>query len=745
MKRIFMGHRSPMFGFTIAVLISLCVSTFILINLRALIHYTNLVNHTLEVLETLTTTFTFLVEAETGQRGYIITGETEYLESYEFLPENGVSETLEKLRQLISDNPIQQQNLDKLEPLINKRLALREQGIELRRIAGFDAARAFISAGQGKETMDEIRDLIDEMKRKEDTLLQLRSEAASRSLRQMVYILIIGVLSVLSLVSYSFYLVAREARERRLAEETVRQLNDDLEGRVEERTAALANANAVLHPYAERLRESEDHYRHMVELNPQVPWTADPEGNWLELTGLSHEAALGNGWTQAPHPDDLPRMATAWTTAISTGTPYDIEHRLRLADGSYRWMRSRAYPRRDAKGEIVRWYGTTEDIHEHKQANERIEGQLSQLESLRAIDLAIRGTTDLRLTLKTVLDEIHNSLKVDVAAIMLHNAQTLTLDMAASFGFRTAGLENIRTRLGEGMLGKAALERRIMEYPNLARAAPSDLSSFLTEVEKIQAFYVVPLIARGKLIGVFGVGHRSPLEPTPEWRNFLEALAGQAAMAIDSAHAFNELQRSSLSLALAYDTTIEGWSRALDLRDKETEGHTLRVTEMTMKLARAIGMSEDELVHVRRGALLHDIGKMGVPDAILLKPDKLTDEEWDIMRKHPSYAYELLTPIAFLRPALDIPYCHHEKWDGTGYPRGLKREQIPLAARLFAVIDVWDALRSDRPYRQGWSEEKVRDYIRSQSGVHFDPQVVPMFLDLLNGTELKPETSDKIP
>ena len=188
-------------------------------------------------------------------------------------------------------------------------------------------------------------------------------------------------------------------------------------------------------------------------------------------------------------------------------------------------------------------------------------------------------------------------------------------------------------------------------------------------------------------------------------------------------------------LLQTYDTTIEGWSHALDLRDKETEGHTLRVTEMTMKLARAAGMTEEELVHVRRGALLHDIGKMGVPDNILLKPDKLTDEEWVAMRKHPIFAFELLSPITYLRPALDIPYCHHEKWDGSGYPRGLKGEQIPLAARLFAIIDVWDALRSDRPYRQGWTKEKVIEHIKSLSGTHFEPKVVELFLNMMNEDE----------
>jgi len=188
-----------------------------------------------------------------------------------------------------------------------------------------------------------------------------------------------------------------------------------------------------------------------------------------------------------------------------------------------------------------------------------------------------------------------------------------------------------------------------------------------------------------------------------------------------------DMLRSTLELSAAYETTIEGWSHALDLRDKETEGHTLRVTELTMRLARAAGIPEEELLHVRRGALLHDIGKMGVPDAILLKPGKLTDDEWVIMRKHPQFAWDLLHPIAFLRPALDIPFCHHEKFDGTGYPRGLAGEAIPFAARLFAVIDVWDALRSDRPYRPGWEQPRIVAHIKELSGTHFDPKAVALF------------------
>ena len=195
------------------------------------------------------------------------------------------------------------------------------------------------------------------------------------------------------------------------------------------------------------------------------------------------------------------------------------------------------------------------------------------------------------------------------------------------------------------------------------------------------------------------------------------------------------LRQSSLELAEAYQATLAGWSKALELRDQETEGHSQRVTALAMKLAEVVGLNPQELVHTQRGALLHDVGKMGIPDTILQKPDKLTAEEWTVMRQHPVYAYEMLKPIAYLHPALVIPYLHHEWWNGRGYPLGLKGEQIPLAARIFAIVDVWDALLSDRPYRPAWSREKALAYIRSLRGEQFDPQVTDVFLEMVKEGE----------
>ncbi len=362
---------------------------------------------------------------------------------------------------------------------------------------------------------------------------------------------------------------------------------------------------------------------------------------------------------------------------------------------------------------------------------ESAQHRLRKIEALRTIDMAITGSLDLRVTFSVALDVITNQLGVDAAAILLLNTHTKTMEYAAWRGFITEGPRPTHLRLGEGYAGRAALERETVHIPNLSEIEPDPVQSPLLEEEGFATYYALPLIAKGRIQGVLEIFHRSSLESDGEWTAFLETLAGQTAIAIENVALFDSLERANIELIQAYDATIEGWGRALDLRDEETEGHSQRVTEMTVQLARAMGMSEEEIVHVRRGALLHDVGKIGIPDSILLKPGKLTDEEQKVIERHPRLAYEMLSPIAYLRPAIDIPYCHHEKWDGTGYPRGLKAEEIPLAACIFAVVDVFDALTSDRPYRKSWSKEKALRYIREQSGKHFNPRVVEAFLKMI--------------
>jgi HD-GYP domain-containing protein (c-di-GMP phosphodiesterase class II) len=371
-----------------------------------------------------------------------------------------------------------------------------------------------------------------------------------------------------------------------------------------------------------------------------------------------------------------------------------------------------------------------QEVEARRQAQEQAKSRLQHLATLHAIDTIITSSLDLRVTLSVFLEEVAPRLEVDALSILLFNPYTQILEYGAGGGFRTRGLEKTRERLGEGSAGEAARERRMTFIADLAQEPGGFSRAALVEGEGFVSYSAVPLVAKGQIKGVLEIFHRERLDPDPEWFEFLQALAVQAAIAIDNATLFRDLQRSNADLVLAYDTTIEGWSRALELRDKDTEGHTRRVTEMTTELARRFGMGDEQLAHVARGALLHDIGKMGVPDAILLKPGELTPEEWEVMRKHPVYAFEMLSPIAYLRPALDIPYCHHEKWNGTGYPRGLKGEQIPLAARIFAVADMWDALCSERMYHAPWPRQKVCDHIRSLAGSHFDPKVVERWMEM---------------
>jgi PAS domain S-box-containing protein len=364
--------------------------------------------------------------------------------------------------------------------------------------------------------------------------------------------------------------------------------------------------------------------------------------------------------------------------------------------------------------------------------HEQTEQRLRRLSALRAVDMAISSSIDLRVTLSVLLDQVTSQLQVDAAAIRLLNAHSQSLTFLAGRGIHSNAVTQTPLQLGQGYAGSAALEHRVVSVSLLSEEDNAYARLLRESDDRFSSYFVVPLLAKGRIKGVLELFNRRALQPDDEWIEYLETMATQAAIAIDNASLFEDVQKTNTDLIAAYDATIEGWSRALELRDRETRGHTLRVTDITIRLARLMGIQEEDLVHVRRGALMHDIGKMAISDTLLLKPGALTAEETALMRQHPVFAYEMLYPILYLRPALDIPYCHHERWDGSGYPRGLEKDQIPLAARVFAVIDVWDALRSDRPYCAAWPEEKVRQYIRDQSGKHFDPAVVEAFFTIID-------------
>ena len=359
---------------------------------------------------------------------------------------------------------------------------------------------------------------------------------------------------------------------------------------------------------------------------------------------------------------------------------------------------------------------------------EETEQRLKQVHALRAIDLAISASLDVTLTLNILLDHVLSLLQVDAADILLYNTRSKQLEFTVGRGFRVDVPASTRLKFGEGLASQAIINRQIIQIHNLTDNQSDPARASFFNREGFVTYLGAPLIAKGDVKGVLELFHRAPLQPNSEWRGLLDALAGQAAIAIDNSTLFEQLQRTNEELTLAYDSTLEGWVRALDLRDKETESHSKRVVELTLRVAQAMGVREEDLIHIQRGALLHDIGKIGISDQILMKPSPLTEDEWVEIRQHPVYAYQILYPIPYLRPALDIPYCHHEYWDGSGYPRGLRADEIPLVARIFAVVDAWDSLRRDCAYRSAWSDDQAIKYLRGQAGKRFDPSVVEIVL-----------------
>jgi HD-GYP domain-containing protein (c-di-GMP phosphodiesterase class II) len=470
----------------------------------------------------------------------------------------------------------------------------------------------------------------------------------------------------------------------------------------------------------------------IFEAFPDLLFDLDSQGRILDYKGNDFTLLIpsSEGFLNRPIQDSLPieigkKFQRAAEQASLNQKTISLDCSLNFARG-VRWFEARFVP--SSQSRVV---AIVRDVTKYKDAEEKIQRQLKHLSALRAIDTLISSSFDLNLTLSILLSHVTSRLDVDAAAILLFNRESRFFEFTAGVGFRTDALQGTRLHMGEGYAGLAVLNRTTIHIPDLRRQKTDYLRSPVFYKESFVSYFGIPLIAKGQVCGVLEIFHRTLLDPDPDWLSFMETLAGQAAIAIENATLFRELQRSNVELMQAYDATIDGWSRALELRDRSTEGHTQRVAGLTLQLAHRMNFSETELVHIRRGAILHDIGKMAIPDSILLKSAPLTDEEWDIIRKHPRYAYDMLLPISYLRQALDIPLCHHEKWDGTGYPQGLKGDQIPLSARLFSIVDVFDAVTSDRPYRSAWPKEKALDYVRDQSGKHFDPNVIREFMKIM--------------
>lgn len=442
----------------------------------------------------------------------------------------------------------------------------------------------------------------------------------------------------------------------------------------------------------ESLRESEARFRLLAENASDLISRHSPEGHYLyvspacqTLLGYMPEDLLGLCVYDFIHPEDTNAVVNSHSVVLAHSVMPAVTYRLRRKDGQYVWVESLARaifgPQ---EGTILEIQVASRDITRRKKAEDELRDSEARLRSV---------VTNVPIVL-------------------------FAIDQTGHFTFSDGkGLDLLGLRPGE-LVGQSAFDV-YADYPEILDGLRCALAgrSFVRTIEigttSFESWYSPLYDDNEAVIGVIGV----------------------ATDVTERIKAERELQLAHQDLAEAYDVTIKGWSRAMDYRDHETEGHTERVADMTLQLARAMEISDDELIHIQRGALLHDMGKMAIPDAILQKPGPLTDDEWVIMRKHPEYGFDMLSHIEYLRPALDIPLYHHEKWDGTGYPHQLKGNEIPLAARIFAVVDVWDALAYDRIYRSAWPREKILSFIRSESGKHFDPHIVDVFLKLFGDSD----------
>ena len=359
----------------------------------------------------------------------------------------------------------------------------------------------------------------------------------------------------------------------------------------------------------------------------------------------------------------------------------------------------------------------------------QLKNREAQLGALMGTGRAINSSLGLKRVLEEVMDTLIALMRAERGFLMLRGSDG-RLSVRIARGIDHINLEEDAFKVSRTIVERAAATGETILTTN-AQEDPRFENQMSVAAFKLVSILCAPLKIKNELIGVIYVDNRARAGIfQAQDQELITAFADQAAVAIDNAQLFDDLQAKNRELEEAYQATLEGWVSALDMRDKETEGHTQRVTVLTQRLAKTMGVNDDAMVHITRGALLHDIGKMAIPDSILLKPGALTPEERELMKRHPVYAYDMLKRIEFLLPAIDIPYCHHEKWDGTGYPRGLRGEEIPFAARIFPVVDVWDALSSDRPYRKGLPHDEVRERIKADAGKHFDPQVVDVFLQM---------------
>lgn len=500
----------------------------------------------------------------------------------------------------------------------------------------------------------------------------------------------------------SIVLVARDITERREAEDKLKQEHQEKE--------------LILNNLSEKVS--------YLDREMNIVWTNDLVNQSSDIRVEDYRGRkCYNFFLQRSEPcPDCPIM-----DAFKTGKPCGGLHR----EPGDRYWQMHGVPIHNDEGRLIGVLDTALEVTELMRADKALRKSLAELETLNKVSVALRTAETVDEMLNQLIDETLQVFNTDAAAICFYHPRDETLRFRVTRGWFNR-LSEVQLQIGESIAGKVFRSKEI----HLSKDFSSDpLFKCASEAPTGWGGACLPLRVASEIVGVLFISVPEGRTVSSEDVKLLQSLVEMAGTAIhrislhtETVQLLEQLKQSNIELTLSYEATIEGWSRALDLRDHETEGHSRRVAEMAVTLAAAMAFDGDELLAVRRGALLHDIGKVAISDTILLKPEPLNEDEWRLMRKHPQFAFDLLYPIEYLRPALDIPYCHHEKYDGSGYPQGLKAEEIPLAARIFAVVDVYDALTSDRPYRKAWSKEAALKLISEESGKHFDPEVVKIFL-----------------
>lgn len=363
-----------------------------------------------------------------------------------------------------------------------------------------------------------------------------------------------------------------------------------------------------------------------------------------------------------------------------------------------------------------------------KSQEQKLQIHLQRLKSLRAIDISVASSLDVRSALNLYLDQIIHQLHFDAAAIALIDPASYTLEYQSAKGFARHNPSGLRLRLGEGFGGRVVMENRPIMIAHIQQTHRKDRFLKVVQEEGFYSYYGIPLVARGEVKGVLEVLHRSTMHDDTETLDFMEIMAGQLSVAIDNLSMIQQLKRSVMETQMGLDQVLETWAQSIEDRMRKPKGSSLARALKAVDIGRSLGIAESQLIHVKRGALLSDLGMLSVGEDILFTSESLNEDHWALIHKHPEYARDILQQIPFLKDLMDIPLYHHERWDGEGYPYGLKGDRIPIAARIFKVIDVAEALSQPRPYRDAWSKQEIDAYLEEQSGKEFDPDIVSVML-----------------